>query len=184
MAFYRRDFECVPAQVIVIPVQCRNRVDYNSEDIAAPTGEIDVTADVTGTHPPAEQPNLYGRNVTFTITNNGAAGEHRHDRILDITGDNQFGAVAEGCYVVVGEDGIVGANAGYMNGRLFRVGVRRTDLDPDAALGAGEKWELSAGNDFTPEDPDGGGPAPVIDGLDDVLGYVVGREIVDPCTAR
>jgi hypothetical protein len=162
VALYRREFNAPSAQVIVIPVQCRNRSSYISDDTSGL--EIDTTPDVTGA-PPAAQANLYARDVEFTITNDGVGTGI--DTIVFTAGEVE--AVAEGCYVIVGQDALGAPDTGYFNGRIYRVGALRNDLPPNT-------YELSAGNDFTPEDPGSG----LVTDLTDATGFVVGKEVVDP----
>jgi hypothetical protein len=74
-------------------------------------------------------------------------------------------AIAEGTFVVIADDrmislagtNVISRNSGRMNGRIYRVGVRRTDLDgqsgdpPNAAT-----WTLQPGFDFSPDPGDNG----------------------------
>jgi hypothetical protein len=68
-------------------------------------------------------------------------------------------AVAEGTFVVISDDriidksaGTVGRNTGRMNGKIYRVGVRRPELDEPGKYA----WSLQLGFDFTPDPGDDG----------------------------
>ncbi len=54
-------------------------------------------------------------------------------------------AVGTGCYVLVGNDGLTGTLTGSYNGKVFKVGAQRLDLD-----NTGNTWELAFGGEFNP----------------------------------
>jgi type II secretory pathway pseudopilin PulG len=64
-------------------------------------------------------------------------------------------AAVEGAYVVIAADRVAGANAGRMNGRIFRLGARHSEFDSNTALfpgiDASVVYELQPGNDFAPD---------------------------------
>jgi hypothetical protein len=91
-------------------------------------------------------------------------------------------AAAEGAYVVIANDQIASPanpapgsdDRGIMNGRIYRLGARRAELDNSTSLFPGLTssviYELIPGNDFTP-DP----------GWNQTLGPVGAREPDDVC---
>jgi Tfp pilus assembly protein PilV len=58
-------------------------------------------------------------------------------------------ALASGAYIIISQDNCTGVFLGHFNGKIFRVGNRRTDLEPSG--GAYQAWELQPGNDYTPD---------------------------------
>ena len=62
--------------------------------------------------------------------------------------------LAEGCFVVIGADGVTADDTqtpvydpGYANGRIYRIGNRRTDLNDTNDAGS-QAWELMPGHDM------------------------------------
>jgi Tfp pilus assembly protein PilV len=145
------------AQVIIIGVQARNRPIYTLADVAG-----------------ASPANLQPRPIGFTITDSTTAEPDR----IEFTGTaTELAALAEGCYVVVGDDGLAGANQGRLNGYVYRIGTRRSDWGPNA-------FELIPGNDFAPlPDPDGtAGPMTAVPGPIAGTGWIVGRGYANAMT--
>jgi hypothetical protein len=142
------------AQLIVIVTQVRNRSTYNSDDVFATT-------------PPTAPAgyNLQARPVVVDVTSDGT-GPVVDQRVTFKSG--QTGSVAEGSYLIISDDNLTATNEGVLNGRIYRIGSHV----------AGDEWELAAGNDFAPYDPDGSGPSPAINGLTDANAFVVGRNVV------
>jgi hypothetical protein len=112
------------AQVYFIPVAVRNRSTYDASDLTAVTG------------------NLVPRLVLVRIELDPVTSQS----FATISGPN-VGTVAEGCFLVISDDKIIqpAQAVGYMNGRIFRIGNRRSDLDPSNTE---QVWELMPGGDF------------------------------------
>jgi hypothetical protein len=91
-------------------------------------------------------------------------------------------AVAEGSFLIIADDGLTGAQEGWMNGRIFRIG------NPDADTAAANDWLLATGSEFL-RDPGPNGLLETGAGTDDVdalggaIGFVVGRGYDDPAAA-
>ena len=138
------------AQIFLIPVQVRNASTFVAADASNATA------------------NLMPRPVTVTIAN-GASGL---PDLITFTGGQQ-GAVAEGTYVVISADA---GSAGWMNGRIYRVGVATTTAN---------QWELTPGFDFNIDSgPDGvASTADDVNGITGAAAYIVGKGFVDPATA-
>lgn len=131
------------AQVYIIAAQATDRSIYQ------PTPDTDAS---TG-DPPV---NLQVRPVVVTITDDG--GGAGVDTINFTAGE--AAAVAEGCYVIIADDGLTGTQTGHMNGRIYRVGRNV----------AGAVWELIPGFDFQ-ADP---GPDNMFGTGDDITGGLTG----------
>jgi hypothetical protein len=156
---YKRESGTSNAQVWIIAVENRARSAYEPADLL-PGGNL--------------TPRPVNVRILDNVNNTGidwitfAPWSAPYDRSNE--------AVAEGTYVVVGDDNLAAPNEGRLNGRIYRVGVPASDLGlgPPPA----NTWELAPGNDFVPEDPDGSGPDPVIPAPTAALAFVVGREPV------
>jgi hypothetical protein len=138
------------AQVFLIPVAVRNLSTFTNTDT---TGGVNS--------------NLYPKLVNVTIT------DGTPDTVTFNSGATA--AVVEGTYVIISDDKITGANAGRMNGRVYRVGNFST----------GNTWELLPGNDFSADSGADGilGNGDDITGLTNVDAYIVGRGLTDPAVA-
>jgi hypothetical protein len=136
------------AQIFLIPVAVRNTSTFS-------------VADVNG----GVSANLCPRAVNVTITDGTPD-------IIQFTGSTA--AVAEGTFVIIADDKLVGANAGRMNGRIYRVGNLF-----DAAT---DRWELLPGNDFVADAGADGipGNGDDITGLTNADAFIVGRGFTDP----
>ena len=195
--FYQRTPDQNVAKLIVIAVQNqttgtyvhgRDTLDYNE--------------------PIAREPyiTLEPRRLEAIISDGGPDPdiiELRTPRVPKINGADPIGCVAEGAFVVISADGIVSTSAGAdpigwnagddrgrANGRIYRIGLRREDLD-GTNLSGGRTWELVPGYDLAtrmenlpmPKDP---GVQPPVwdpqqngyndhDGKNPATVYVVGR---------
>ena len=169
------------AQLILICVQATNKPIFTDADVR-PNVPITVT--------PVPRANLRGRPVRATIINSpspdpdfiGFGPELKAN--FDSTFPNAVNAVAEGCFVIIrGGDAAAPSNPA-LNGRIYRVGVRRSDLDTATTLqnmtdpGTGvltttsttvntptalQWWELAPGNDFNVET--GGTVSTIVNGV-------------------
>jgi type II secretory pathway pseudopilin PulG len=129
-------------QIYVISTQVRNRSLYDPATLA-----VDVATKTTPV--PATPPvNLQARPVKVAITPKDANAAGVDLVAFDTTVPNSAGA-DEGCYVVIARDNITTPtnDIGRMNGRIYRVGTRRTDLDSGNSI----VFELQPGGDFTPD---------------------------------
>lgn len=61
----------------------------------------------------------------------GANAAENRQLNYNVTGTNGTGAPVEGGYVVIAQDRLTGNNLGSLDGRIFKLGARRSDLDPD-----------------------------------------------------
>ena len=119
------------AQLILICVQATNKPVFTDDD---------VRPKITSTVVPAARANLRGRPVRVTIVNSpppdpdyiGFANEAALAFDNGLNGSpnpNGRDAVAEGCFVII-RGGVPTANCSpVLDGRIYRVGVRRPDLD-------------------------------------------------------
>jgi prepilin-type N-terminal cleavage/methylation domain-containing protein len=149
-AMYERDAATTPyAQVIIIGMQVRNRTQYTTST----PGETNLYGDV-GFAPASSlpsQPNLQPKqvNVQFTFNSGTAPDTVTFLTTNPVEGANA-GAVAEGTYLVVSDDGGTTNrtyNTGYSsttypnatcNGYIYRIGN----------LVSGTTWQLLPGNDI------------------------------------
>jgi hypothetical protein len=136
------------AQVIFIPVQVQNRTNFDSRDVRITPADPAVL-------------NLQPRPLSA----NSPAVDANNDPVLgtiafrDIAAmPGALGALAEGTYVVMSADNLRTVNPlldGRLNGRVYRLGVRRQDLDaPNRSLNGGVEthvWEFAPGADFREE---------------------------------
>lgn len=146
---YKRPANSSTAQLFVFVTQVRTRSQY--------TPGLDLVPPAV---PAPAYANLQARGVNVTVTNTPI------NMITFNSGD--YNAVAEGCYVVIANDS-TSPSPGWMNGRVYRVGVNQ----------GGNTWQLMPGNDFQPDN----GPDGVVGGGNDVAdiqnadAFVVGRDI-------
>jgi prepilin-type N-terminal cleavage/methylation domain-containing protein len=183
---YRRDGDLADTttwapyvQVFIFPVQVRAKTTFTHAD----SEPITNVAPWTTTNPIC---NLMARRVRVAIAQDLVGGSViafdtdtsvPQDRVLNVE------AAAEGAYVVISDDKITTPTAsaagtiqhdarGRMNGRVYRLGARRQDLDSDSAIfptvGSKVVYDLAPGNDFTFDPGADGvwGPNPN-DGIDD-----------------
>jgi prepilin-type N-terminal cleavage/methylation domain-containing protein len=151
-ALYKRNPGDNFAQVIIFALQNRNHPNYIPADLDHWTiynSSVDV-----GTFEP--------RYLDAILSDGGAPGEP--DLIefpqLPPTQDAVREAIAEGCFVVVADDRITADVAatphfdpGYANGRIYRIGNRRADLDGKVNDPTALVWELMPGHDMqSPEE--------------------------------
>lgn len=144
------------AQLILICVHSTNKTIFDSTDIQQSTQ--------------ARWTNLQGRPIRINIANGVANGTD----LIGIQDDATVGttvalpgaknAAAEGAFVIVSNDT---TNSGRATGRIYRLGIRRTDMDGQAVqseqssgtastttfglVGMMDAWELMPGYDFKPE---------------------------------
>jgi hypothetical protein len=135
------------AQLYMFVVQCRgtNRPAGATPAPAFPArltlefDNTDINRAYTLTAPINNPNNLAARLIQIQLTDGGAAGADllKVKQAVDLNAppaQNLPDAVAEGCYVVTAEAG-----------RIYRVGLRRTDLDD----GTHYFYELQPGSDIT-----------------------------------
>lgn len=124
------------AQVYFLPVAVRNRSMYDG----GPTS-VDL-APYAGT--PQSPGNLLPRRVQVRIGYSATAGDYVIE-FVNVPPNAANESVAPGSFVVISDDRIVTPvqDAGIMNGRVYRVGNQRTDLDP-----TGNIWEVAPGSSF------------------------------------
>lgn len=123
------------AQVYFLPVAVRNRSTYDASATSA-----DLTA-VNG--------NLLPRPVQVQIVYNASASDY----LIQFGNTPAADSVVAGCFVVISDDRIVSpaTDIGVLNGRVYRVGNQRLDLD-----NTGHIWELAPGSSFA-SDPGANG---------------------------
>jgi prepilin-type N-terminal cleavage/methylation domain-containing protein len=188
-------------QLFVFPLQVRNRTIFTNEDVKLFSGPPYWNSTPTA--------NLMPHPVRVMIANDVPDAGGADLIAFDTSGNDEeafnVAAGAEGAYVVIDNDNISSpaADKGLMNGRIFRVGVRRSDLDglsnmTDAfgnslfPITTTEVYELAPGNEFTP-DPGANGK---FNDSDDILdigisvpgaaqatpahAFVIGRGYADP----
>ncbi|WP_428937570.1 hypothetical protein [Fontivita pretiosa] len=170
------------AQVFLFAVQARNTATFTQADItdwSRPYQPYDRVA------------NLQPRPVAVKITSDGDGNVV--DQVIQIgqwvppglsPADTQDypNAAVEGAYIIIADDrpdlAADDVNRGRFNGRIYRIGVQRTDLGPNF-------WELAPGSEFVPEpDPDGTGPLTAINGFDAVNAFIIGRGYTNPADPR
>jgi hypothetical protein len=160
---YRRDIQYSPtpaptytaspfAQIYVIGTLSRKNSSYSQDpsayDVASPSG---VTLAATATY------NLQARPVKVLVIDESVQNPDLGADIIvfDKAGTWKNGAgfnsnaAAEGAYVIIARDNINTPinDAGRMNGRVYRLGARRTDLDKTNQI----VFELQPGSDFSPD---------------------------------
>jgi len=158
-ALYKRNPGDNFAQVIIFAVQARNYPNYSPADLDVPP---------KGSSAPFFLANLEPRYLSAYLSARSNAGEPDLIEFFANTPEsvairdgmngpqNDDGALTEGCFVVVADDGVTvddngpGATTwfdpGYANGRIYRVGVRRRDLD--GTNGNTKAYELMPGHDM------------------------------------
>jgi type II secretory pathway pseudopilin PulG len=136
------------AQVFVIGVQVRNTTVF---DQAKDTVRL-------GTSPVAPFANLQpraGRVIIDRIPNNAAGSTDPYYADFrpmaassNTTIQNNVNAIAEGMFIIITSDEIFtpAENIGRMNGRIYRLGAQRTDIDASGLV-----YELAPGWDFKPD---------------------------------
>jgi prepilin-type N-terminal cleavage/methylation domain-containing protein len=154
------------AQVFVFPVQARNTPILEAADTVLP--DVSMVPGYTA------EANLMAHRVLVAIRDNVTALGDVDLIAFDTsaagaqTTDSAQAAVEDG-YVVISHDQISGPGAGRMNGRIYRIGTRRSDLDSNTtyfpAMTTSIVFELVPGSDFTP-DP---GPDNQFGTADDIL---------------
>src|SRR5205807_2619472 len=92
----------------------------------------------------------------------------------------------EGAFVIIARDNLAAPNTGRMNGRIYRLGTRRAELDSDttitefSSLSSKIVFELQPGGDFT-VDPGADGSLGTADDIKKLMGtdaFIVGRNLV------
>ncbi|CAN5538465.1 hypothetical protein BH09PLA1_BH09PLA1_08000 [soil metagenome] len=129
------------AQVYFLPVAVRNRSTFDTTALSTDLAPYTGTAQSPG--------NLLPRRVQVQIAYSVTAGDY----VIQFGTTPEADSVAPGCFVVISDDRITSPvqDIGIMNGRIYRVGNQRTDLDA-----SGHIWELAPGSSFAP-DPGGNG---------------------------
>src|SRR5882672_7543360 len=156
-ALYKRNPGDNFAQVIIFALQARNYSTYSPLDVDVPPSSSTAPF-LLSTFEPRYLPAYLsdGGNpgevdiIQFFATTPADAG------IRDGASGpgNDDGALTEGCFVVVADDGVTADDPGtpwfdpgYANGRIYRIGNRRKDLD--SASGTNTKaYELMPGHDM------------------------------------
>ena len=137
------------AQFYFFNVTVRNRPVYDSTDIT-PLSAAPAPAQTTLT------PKLLQAKVTAgtpsLITFNSGSGSTTWASPSGFVAAQQctyatngIEAVGTGCYVLVANDGLLGTNIGSYNGKVYKVGNQRLDLNA-----AGTEYELAPGDGFNP----------------------------------
>jgi prepilin-type N-terminal cleavage/methylation domain-containing protein len=200
-ALYKRNPGDNFAQVILFACQSRNYSAYSSLDLERP---------LPASNPWIPLATLEPRFLTAILSDGGVPGEPDIIEFYATTplasairdgpngAGNDDGALTEGCFVVVSDDGVTTDDGGtpwfdpgYANGRIYRIGNRRKDLDrTNAGSGPSKAYELIPGHDmqspeenlplrkrppvppsYTDHDLAKGGPATV---------FIVGRGFTNP----
>jgi hypothetical protein len=148
VALYQRNAGASQARIFLFVVQNRTNNPYRAADLMRwQSGSV---ADLPASQPCVLEPRPVYFSVTKDDPRSGAVGIDiirffpPPGAILD-----HRQAVAEGCFVIVADDGgpIAGKTYISANGRYYRIGNRRTDLD---VSGAFEAWELAPGHGAGP----------------------------------
>jgi hypothetical protein len=158
------------AQVILVGTAVRNRSTYENYDAISPGTVTPNPARIDDAQFYPLEPKPVA--VRILPLNDGSGGYYM--RIFSIsalqgTGFNTSGAlknvydamaadaVGEGSFVIISDDRILdassgsfGQNTGRMNGKIYRVGVRRPDLD-EPGNPPKFAWTLQPGFDFIPD---------------------------------
>jgi hypothetical protein len=142
------------AQVFIFPVEARATQTFTSVDTTIPAG-VNTFA------------NLMARQVQIAVADNVASAGGADLIAFDNRSAvptykrNAIAAAIENAFVIVGDDKLNNSpagTAGRMNGRIFKLGARRTDLDGAGAIFGDSSWtsaadmvvyELSPTNEFT-----------------------------------
>ena len=156
------------AQVILVGTAVRNRSTYENYDAISPGTGNPARIDDAQYYPLEPKPVA----VRILPLNDGSGGYYMlifSIAALQGTGFNTSGAlknvydamaadaVGEGSFVIISDDRILdassgsfGQNTGRMNGKIYRVGVRRPDLD-EPGNPPKFAWTLQPGFDFIPD---------------------------------
>jgi hypothetical protein len=166
-ALYKRNPGDNFAQVIIFALQARNYQNYSPLDLDVPPGASAAPFPLATFEPrylPAilsdggipGEPDIiefFAPDVPSQMIRDGANGPQNDD-----------GALTEGCFVVVANDMVAADDGGptgtpwfdpgYANGRIYRVGIRRKDLDGrNPGVGPSKAYELMPGHDMrSPEE--------------------------------
>jgi Tfp pilus assembly protein PilV len=168
------------AQVFVICVQAQAYSTFTSVTGANPPPYSDVLPKVSA---PTNYCNLQPRQYAVDIEQGTGGGP---STVVFSTfagaavGPNPTppAGLAEGAFIIISSDGLAGASAGMLNGRIYRIGARRPDLDKTATqIG----YELAPGYDFSKDaGPDGiMGNGDDINALPAASAWVVGQSFSD-----
>src|SRR5207247_2892576 len=128
------------------------------------------------------------RPVKVSIANDVPAQNNIDLLALDTSGALAANAQSadEGAFVIIARDNLAAPNVGRMNGRIYRLGTRRADLDSEttitefSSLSSKIVYELQPGGDFT-IDPGADGSLGTADDIKFLPGadaFVVGRNLV------
>ncbi len=182
------------AKVHIIVLKARNKTAFTDADLNRPATPYNVS-----TRPVA---NLLPRRVRVRLTEGGASPDIAHISPDNGTPYNGADAVAEGAFLVISEDLQVAKDpnnrslVGLANGRVYRFGSRRFDLDETISGVNWQAWELVPGFDM-PSGPGCGGPGPDLElytaddnqnlplrpGDPSAIGFVMGRSFANPANA-
>ncbi|HEX8323470.1 MAG TPA: hypothetical protein VF595_06100 [Tepidisphaeraceae bacterium] len=152
------------AQVIVINAQVANQPEYKTDDVYYQLGTplpkepkmsiYNLEPRPVGVQIVKDTDNDVYIATFFSVTTlNGRggyppAGNGPNNQPWDDVLNEVPNAVEEGCFIVISDDRIDGpansSNVGRLNGRVYRLGARRTDL-------ANNTFELAPGYSFTPD---------------------------------
>ncbi|MGH7180176.1 MAG: type IV pilus modification PilV family protein [Tepidisphaeraceae bacterium] len=134
------------AQVWLIPVEVRNRSIYEPK-----SGAGEDLHDPGPTAPGSLTPIQVAVEVVDDADGTGVDTITFHDAGI-VPGQNPPARVAEGTYVVISDDNISAPPADQtlrpLVGRIFRVGVRRADLDGFGWHLPGPTWEVAPAYEF------------------------------------
>ncbi|HEV8378693.1 MAG TPA: prepilin-type N-terminal cleavage/methylation domain-containing protein [Tepidisphaeraceae bacterium] len=163
-ALYKRNPGDNFAQVIIFACQSRNYPNYGPLDLEQPPNTSNA---------PFLLATLEPRYLPAILSDGGVPGEvdiiefYAPDQQSKMIRDgpngpqNDEGALTEGCFVVVSNDGVTTDDGGtpyfdpgYANGRIYRIGSRRPDLDgKNPGVGPSKAYELIPGHDMqSPEE--------------------------------
>jgi Tfp pilus assembly protein PilV len=140
------------AQVYIFPLQARAAAQFATTDDAPFQGAALPAS--------AYVPNLMPRPVQVVILDEKTTGLNVDLIAFDLASPppgplrNNVEAAAEGAYVVIANDKLAAANQGRMNGRVYRLGARRSELDGNSIFVVNRSivYELVPGGDFS-QDP-------------------------------
>lgn len=152
------------AQVFIFSLHARARDSFDVSNDAPPyTGSGTI-------------PNLIAKPIVVSITDNDATAGGADICYISSVGPiipTTVDAAAEGAYIVIADDQLANPNHGRLTGHLYKLGLRRSDLETPPT----QAYELQPGSDFT-ADPGADG---VTGNADDVIGltnasaFIVGR---------
>src|SRR5438105_6167096 len=157
-ALYKRNPGDNFAQVIIFALQNRDSAAYTSLDTERPPN---------GSNAPFPLATIEPRYLPAILSDGGAPGvpdiieffapDPLSAAIRDGPGGpaDDAGALTEGCFVVVSDDGVTNDDngtpyfdPGYANGRIYRIGNRRRDLDGTLNGPNSKVYELMPGHDM------------------------------------